>query len=210
MRLSNKIVLATLNRDKFDEFHSLFTAYPEVELVEVESIIRNPSGLRTVEKYDSYLENAMAKARICNQASHYPCLADDSGLEVLALEGKLGVHSHRYAPPRAGVHQDQANNELLLQEMKSKTDRSAKFVATLVLLIEGIMISATGVLEGTLLEHPRGSNGFGYDPLFLPKDSQKTLAEMTSSEKNRISHRAKALNELMTQIKANGIVFAKP
>ena len=83
-------------------------------------------------------------------------------------------------------------------------------MTTLALLVEGILVHATGTLEGTIAEGPRGSNGFGYDPVFIPKGSQKTLAEMSENEKNSISHRARAVQELVTQLKARGIVLAKP
>src|SRR4051812_7049512 len=117
MRLSNRILLATLNRDKFEEFRTLFSAYPDIELVTAESILRNPERLAYVERYDTYLENSMAKARLANQGSHFPTLADDSGLEVEGLDWKPGVRSHRYATPKAGVSQDQANIDRLLSEL---------------------------------------------------------------------------------------------
>jgi XTP/dITP diphosphohydrolase len=209
MRLSNKVLLATQSRDKFEEFTALFSAYPEIQLSMAGDYVRNVDGLHLVEKHNTYLENAVAKARLVNQGAHYPTLADDSGLEVLSLEGKLGVRSHRYAPPKAGISQDEANNQLLLKELTGKP-RDARFVCTLALLIEGLLIHATGTLEGTIAEAPRGTNGFGYDPLFIPKKQNKTLAEMTNAEKNAISHRAKALQELMSQLKTHGIVLAKP
>ena len=90
------------------------------------------------------------------------------------------------------------------------TDRGARFVATLTLVIEGLMLHTTATLDGAIADAPRGKNGFGYDPIFIPKGSQKTLAEMTDTEKNAISHRSKALHELMAQTKAKGIIFAKP
>ncbi len=210
MRLANTILLATLNRNKFDEFRSLMCTFPQIELVRAEELIRNPEGLSHVECHNTYLENATAKARLANQASHYPSLADDSGLEVDSLQGRPGVRSHRYAPPQTLLSQDQANLQLLLSELKSAPSRSAKFTCTLALVIEGIMIHATGILEGTIGESPRGNFGFGYDPVFIPKGSTKTLAEMTAAEKNLISHRAKALQRLMAQVKSHGIVFAKP
>lgn len=210
MRKSNQILLATLNRSKYEEFKTLFSAYPDIELVMADQFLRNPEKLALVENFDSYLENAVAKARLANQGAHYPSLADDSGLEVEALGGKPGVRSHRYAAPRAGLSQDQANNEKLLSEIAGKPSRSAKFVCTLALIIEGIMISGTGVLEGTITDTARGTNGFGYDPIFIPKGSSRTFAEMTDAEKNMISHRAKALHELMAKVKSHGIVFAKP
>lgn len=210
MRLTNRILLATLNRDKFDEFRTLFSGYPDIELVRPEGIVRNAEKLPFVERHNTYVENAVAKARLANDGSHYPSLADDSGLEVEGLGWKPGVRSHRYAAPRAGVSQDQANNDLLLSELGSGKSRSARFVCTLALVVEGLMLHATGVLEGTIADAPRGANGFGYDPLFIPKGSSRTFAEMTDSEKNMISHRAKALNELMAKVKSHGIVFVKP
>lgn len=210
MRLSHKIVLATTNRQKFEEFVHLFEAYPDVELVRADEVLRNAPKLAMVETHSTYLDNAVAKARLANHGAHYPALADDSGLEVMGLEGKPGVRSHRYAPPRAGLSQDEANVELLLKELHGRTQRQARFVSTLALCIEGLLIHGTGVLEGTILEKPRGTHGFGYDPIFQPQGSTQSLAEMTTTEKNSISHRAKALHELMSQVKAHGIVFAKP
>jgi XTP/dITP diphosphohydrolase len=210
MRLSNKILLATLNRNKYEEFRTLFSAYPDIELVMADQFLRNPEKLALVETHDTYLENAIAKARLANQGAHYPALADDSGLEVEALGGKPGVRSHRYASFQAGLSQDQANTQKLLSEIAGKPSRVARFTCTLALLMEGIMIQATGTLEGTITDTAKGTNGFGYDPVFVPKGSSRTFAEMTDAEKNMISHRAKALHELMAKVKAHGLVFAKP
>lgn len=209
MRLSNRIVVATTNRDKLEEFRSLFAPWPEIELIPASDVVRNSDRLGFAERFDTYLDNAVAKARLANMGCHYPCLADDSGLEVEGLGGKPGVRSHRYATPRAGLTQDQANNELLLKELAGKP-RDARFVCTLAFMIEGILLHANGALEGQIADKPAGALGFGYDPLFLPKGSSKTLAEMTNIEKNAISHRAKAVQELMNQVRAHGIVFAKP
>jgi XTP/dITP diphosphohydrolase len=213
MRLSNTIVLATLNRHKFEEFQALFRSHPEcseLELQLAQSFVRNPNGLKYVETHSTYMENAIAKARLLNQGSHYPSLGDDSGIEVMALEGRPGVRSHRYATPRAGVPQDIANVEQMLSELRGKSQRDARFVCSLALVVEGILVQGTGTLEGTIADGPRGTTGFGYDPIFIPKGSNQTLAEMGSAAKNKISHRAKALEALMTEIAAKGIVFAKP
>jgi XTP/dITP diphosphohydrolase len=210
MRLSNKVLLATTNRHKFEEFKTLLSAYddPELDLVPAEELVKNPERLGLVERHDTYLENAVAKARLANGCAHYPTLADDSGLEVEGLDGKPGVRSHRFATPKAGMTQDEANIQFLLSELGNKSHH-ARFVCTLSLVIEGIMIHATGSLEGTIIDKPRGSNGFGYDPIFVPHGSDKTFAEMTDSEKNRISHRKKALDQLMAQVKSLGIQFVK-
>src|SRR5688572_13010573 len=109
MRLSNRIVFASQNREKFEEFQMLLSAYPGLVLVPAEELIRNPGGLKFAEKYETYFDNASAKARLANQASHYPSLADDSGLEVDALKGRPGVRSHRYSTPKAGQSQEEAN-----------------------------------------------------------------------------------------------------
>ncbi len=210
MRLSNQLVLATLNRHKFEEFKSLLSVYPDIELIPVENFIRNPKGLQKVETHATYLENAAAKARLVNQACHYPSLADDSGLEVTALNGAPGVRSHRFAPPQPKKSQDQANVDLLLAELTGKPNRNAAFTCTLALVIEGILIHAVGKLDGMICDKPRGENGFGYDSVFIPNGKTKTLAEMTEPEKNEISHRTHALHNLMAQIKSHGIVFAKP
>lgn len=210
MRTVDHIVLATLNRGKFEEFEALARKHAPFRLVPVQEFVRNADTLNSVEKFGSYLENATAKARIVNHGCHYPSLADDTGIEVEALDGRPGVKSHRYAPPQKGKSQDHLNIELLLSELKGKSNRKARFICTLVLVIEGICLDATGVLEGTICEAPRGEHGFGYDSIFVPNQSQKTLAEMTSEEKNAISHRTLAFQELVKKAKEYGIVFAKP
>jgi len=212
MRVVNKIVLASLNPHKFLEFRSLLAQYPQVELLSLEGLIRNARKIDSVETHDSYVENALAKARLANKGCHYPCLADDSGLEVSALGGRPGVKTRRYATAKAGQSQDAANMEKLLGELQGKpeSERQARFVATLALCIEGISFHATGILEGTIAQFPRGANGFGYDPIFIPKGHNRTLAEMTDAEKNSISHRALALQELMALARARDIQFARP
>jgi XTP/dITP diphosphohydrolase len=212
MRVCNQIVLASMNPHKFLEFRSLLSQHPEFELLSIEGLIRNADKLDLVETHDNYLDNATAKARLANRGCHYPCLGDDSGLEVQALGGRPGVRTRRYSSPKEGQSQDQANIEKLLSELQGKTgsERQARFVATLSLVIEGVSISATGVLEGTIADSPRGTHGFGYDPVFIPKGSQLTLAEMSTQDKNSISHRGRALSELLMMAKAKGIQFSKP
>lgn len=210
MRLSNQLVLASLNRHKLEEFQSLFSSFPEISLVPAEKLLRNPDGLERVEQHSTYLENAVAKARLVNQGCHYPALGDDSGLEVRAFNGMPGVRSRRFAPPAPKKSQDQANIELLLSKLQGEENRSAVFTCTLALVIEGILIHASATLEGTITHTPNGTHGFGYDSVFIPTGSSKTLAEMTAAEKNEISHRSKAVKALMAQVKSHGVVFAKP
>ncbi len=211
MRLSNKILLASLNRGKFNEFQALFAQrIPEVELLPAELFIRNAERLALAEKGETYFENAASKARLANLAAHYPALADDSGIEVLALEGRPGVRSHRYAAPQPHLSQDQANVEKMLQEMQGKPQREARYVCELALIIEGILIHATGTLEGVLATEPRGKGGFGYDPIFIPRGKTQSFAELPAETKNSISHRALAVEDLLNQIRSRGITFARP
>jgi XTP/dITP diphosphohydrolase len=199
MRTADTLVLASTNRHKFEEMSLLFKRYPEISLVPVNEYIRNADKIGMAETFDTYSENATAKARIANHGCHYPCLADDSGIEIEALDGRPGVKSHRYAIPKNGQTQDQANNEKLLLELKNSTNRNARFVCHLSLVMEGNLVHVVGTLEGTIADAPRGPQGFGYDPLFIPK-----------GYKNKISHRAIAVAQLMEQIKLQEIVLAKP
>ena len=214
MRQVNQLVFASTNVDKYREFEALLKVLPGVTLVSAEAVLRNPHKLAFVEKYATYLENASAKARLANQGCHYPCFADDTGLEVEALEGRPGVHTARFASlpslERSRSKQDEANVVKLLGEMKGQANRNARFVSTVALMVEGLLIHGTGVLEGTLAQEPRGDKGFGYDPIFIPKGSDRTLAEMSETEKNAISHRARALQDLILQLQARGVILAKP
>lgn len=182
---------------------ALLSKYPGLELLQASDLISNADKIGIVEVHSTYLENAVAKARLVNQGCHFPSLADDSGLEVMALEGRPGVRSARYANGGSNI-------EKLLGEMKGQKNREARFVCTLAFEMEGTLLSATGTLEGAIAEAPRGSMGFGYDPLFIPKGETRTLAEMTETEKNAISHRARALELLMKEIRSMGIQFTKP
>jgi len=212
MRVANTIVLASTNRHKFEEFETLFKKYPELKIVPVQDYIRNSEKLGLVETSDQYLENAKAKARTCNHGCHYPSLADDSGLEVMALEGRPGVRSHRFAIPKLGQTQDQANMIKLLDEMKNipVAQRTARFVCHLALVMEGSIFHAEGILEGSIAFEPRGVEGFGYDPIFIPKGMDKTLSELSPAQKNKISHRALAVEKLMSDLAAKEIVIARP
>lgn len=199
MRASSKIVFASTNLNKLQEMKALLAKVPGIELVSPVGLLRNAEKIGAVETFSTYAENAAAKARLVNQGCHYPALADDSGLEVFALDGRPGVRSARDFTP-----------ETLLSAMKGQTNREARFVSHVALCIEGTLIQASGELTGTLTEAPRGKNGFGYDPIFVPTGETRTLAEMSQTEKNAISHRARAVEALMTEIARHGIQIAKP
>lgn len=213
MRATNIIVLGSLNKGKIVEYRSLFTAHPELEFRSLADIIFNPSSLKEAETGKTYYENAFNKCKLSHFASHYPTISDDSGLEVDAMEGRPGVFSDRYATSRKeGESQDQANVRKMLEELKGVPleKRTARFVCTLVFMVEGVILTTTGTMEGSILEAPRGSNGFGYDPIFLVKGTDKSLAEMTLEEKNKLSHRAKAFDEMLKLIKEKGVKLVRP
>lgn len=212
MRKADIVVLASTNRHKFEEFVLLFKNYHGIEIAPADAYIRNADKLGLVETSDHYYDNAIAKARTCNQGCHYPSLADDSGLEVDALQGRPGVRSHRYAIPRNGQTQDQANNLKLLEELKDvpAEKRTARFVCHLALVIEGVLVHTVGTLEGTIATQISGTQGFGYDPLFIPHGQTKSVADLGLDFKLKSSHRAIAVHCLMEQIQKQEIVLAKP
>jgi XTP/dITP diphosphohydrolase len=212
MRNANIIVLGSTNRHKFEEFVTLFKKHPELEIAPLDAYIRNAQKLSYVETSDQYEDNAVAKARACNHGCHYPSLADDSGIEVDVLQGRPGVRSHRYAIPRVGETQDQANVKKLLEELKGVPleKRTARFVCHLAFVMEGVLIHTVGTLEGTIAIEPSGRDGFGYDPIFIPTGYQKSLSELGQDIKNKISHRARAVDALMQEIAGKEIVIAKP
>lgn len=212
MRATNIIMLASQNRGKIHEYQELFKAYSNIEFKTLDEIVFNVYALKDAEKGNTYLENAFSKGKLAHFAAKVPTLSDDTGLEVDALKGRPGVFSDRYAQATAGEPKAQANMRKLLDELKGvpKEQRTARFVCTTVFFVEGVMLQATETLEGSILEIPRGEQGFGYDPIFLVKGTDKSLAEMTLEEKNKISHRAKALHAIMQQIRDKGIKLVRP
>ena len=143
----------------------------------------------------TFEENAVLKAVYYSQCAEEPVFADDSGLEVDALGGAPGVYSARFAGQNAGQAE---NNNLLLQRLKGKADRRARFVTALALAKAGTLLgTSAGTVAGEILEAPRGENGFGYDPLFLYPPLGRTFAELTGAEKLEVSARGKALRALL-------------
>jgi XTP/dITP diphosphohydrolase len=184
------LVVATRNRGKSDEIRSFLEDFP----VEVKDL--NDFGPLPEVKEDglTFEENAYKKASFTAKVLGIPALADDSGLEVDALSGAPGVHSARYAGPRAT---DEENNRKLLEALAGEKDRKARFCCVLSLAVPtGPALTYEAACDGIILEAPRGENGFGYDPLFFYPPKGKTFAEMTRDEKAEVSHRGKALQEL--------------
>jgi XTP/dITP diphosphohydrolase len=143
-------------------------------------------------------ENARLKARYVWETYNVDCFADDTGLEVESLDGAPGVYSARYAGPQKNPVDNMA---LLLSELKGKSNRRARFRTVICLIQGGREQLFEGVVHGEIIESARGSEGFGYDPIFVPEGSTKTFAEMTMEEKNTMSHRARAIASLAVFLK---------
>jgi XTP/dITP diphosphohydrolase len=184
-----RLVLATTNQGKVAELRRILDGL-DVELLSAADV-----ALPDVEETEAtFAGNALLKARAAAAACGLPCVSDDSGLVVDALGGEPGVHSARYA----GRHgDDEANLRLLLDRLGERDDRAARFVCVAALAApDGRTWTADGVLEGRIVTAPRGGNGFGYDPVFVPEGHDRTTAEMAPEEKDAISHRGQAFRAL--------------
>ena len=194
-----KIVLASRNKKKKAELQTLLSQYIEgIEILSLDDV-----GIygEIEEDGETFEENALIKARVAAE-SGYIGVGDDSGLEVDSLGGAPGVYSARYA----GEHgDDEANNDLLLKNLEHKTDRSARFVCCIACVFpekygyEPIVVR--GNVEGEILKERHGEGGFGYDPLFYFPQFNKTLAEVTAEEKNKVSHRGNAIAAFAEKLK---------
>ena len=191
----HKLVLASNNAGKLKEFSELLAPF-EFEVI--------PQGQLDIpaaeEPFNTFLENALAKARHASQLSGLPALADDSGICVNALHGAPGVHSARYAGEHAN---DADNNQKLLAALANQTDRSAYYICALVLLQsadDSNPITVEARWDGEFIDIPRGGHGFGYDPYFYIPELGKTAAELSPNEKNAFSHRGQALRTLITEL----------
>ncbi|HEY8364490.1 MAG TPA: XTP/dITP diphosphatase [Haloplasmataceae bacterium] len=185
------IYLATKNKGKIREFETFFSQFN----YHVKSLLDLDNNIEIEETGLTFQENALIKARTLCKYINEPVLADDSGLEVRVLNNEPGVNSARYA----GIHgNDELNNQKLLEKLRDYPNRrEARFVCVLALVYpNGKEIIVEGDCHGIILNEKRGTNGFGYDPLFFIPELKKTYAELTSSEKMSISHRGKALKEL--------------
>lgn len=206
----NKLVIASNNPGKLLEIQALLAPL-NIEAVPQASL----DILEAEEPHFTFIENALAKARHASLHSGLAALADDSGLCVEALQGRPGVYSARFADmldPENCIetkadkkNRDEHNNLALLSALAGQNNRNAYYYCALVLVRrhdDPQPIIAEGVWSGEILDVPRGSNGFGYDPLFLDVQHNKTGAELSQEIKNQVSHRAQALQQLMIKIKA--------
>lgn len=180
-----KLIFATSNPNKVKEIRSFFAEMN----IQIESLLDYPDIPEAPEPYHTFRENALGKAQYLQQFMSGIIIADDSGLEVEHLNGRPGVHSKRYSPEGTA----EANNALLLEEMKGSTNRAARFICVMAIVEGEVHHFIEGVCEGQIGDTLSGSEGFGYDPLFFPNEYPgRSMAEVSMSEKNAISHRGLA------------------
>lgn len=193
-----EMVIATKNKGKVKEFEALFERYG----IKITSLLDINEPIPDIEETGTtFKENARLKAEGIAKVLNVPVVADDSGLAVDALEGRPGVYSARYAGEPTD---DVKNYEKLLDELRDVPNekRTARFICVLALAIPGKeTIFTEGTCEGTIAQEPKGTNGFGYDPVFIPEGYDCTMAQLEQSEKNRISHRYHALLQLEEWLK---------
>ncbi|MEO8109272.1 MAG: RdgB/HAM1 family non-canonical purine NTP pyrophosphatase [Ginsengibacter sp.] len=183
------LIFATNNLNKVREVRSLLNEQFKIEMLSEAGI-----NIEIPEPYETIEENAIEKAVVINRMTGKNCFAEDTGLEVMALNGEPGVKSARYAGEERS---SEKNIDKLLFELKGKKDRSAMFKTIVCLIMNGHRFLFEGTIKGTIIAERRGDTGFGYDPVFIPEGSIKTFAEMTLPEKNMFSHRKMAIKKLV-------------
>ena len=183
-----KLCFATNNSHKLEEVRHTIKNFQIVSLEEIECFEELPETRDTLEG------NSFQKAEFVFSKYKFPCFADDTGLEVEALDNAPGVYSARYAGPQRNSDD---NIDLLLKNLHGKVNRRARFRTVISLVgFESLPLLFEGIIDGSITIDKRGSSGFGYDPIFLPDGYTKTFAEMTLAEKNKLSHRAQAVKKL--------------
>ena len=192
-----RVVLATRNQGKVKEFNRLFAVlgWEGISLAEFEGVPE------VIEDGETFEANALKKAIEISTYLNLPALGDDSGLEVDALDGRPGVYSARYAGEDAT---DEKNWRKLLDELDDvpMERRTARFRCTIAFVVPGSEpVITTGSCEGLIAKEPKGTNGFGYDPVFYIPEMEKMMAQLLPEEKNQISHRARAMNHLLEALK---------
>ena len=195
-RLQMKILIASKNKHKTQELEAIMTGFCVLNSADWEE--GNQPLPEVEENGASFQENALLKAGTYAQKTKLAALADDSGLEVFALDGRPGIHSARYGG--TGLD-DQKRYEKILEEMDGRFDRRARFVTVLVLALpDGRFLSWRGEANGLISRRPLGLGGFGYDPIFYYPPALKTFGEMSAEEKNKVSHRAQAMFKMAADL----------
>ena len=193
-----ELIIASQNQNKLVEFKKILG--DKINLFSLSDIGLNqeiPENEKTIKK------NAMFKAKFVNIQTGKNVFADDTGLEIDSLNGEPGVYSARYS----GVERNPDKNiELVLNKLKNKSNRNSRFKTIISLILDGTSVYFEGVVEGKITEEKRGSNGFGYDPIFQPNGYASTFGEMSLNEKNKISHRSIAINKMVQYLKENNLL----
>lgn len=203
------LVVATRNPGKVREIQEILAAFPELEIVSLDALgFEETPEEDALEVFDSFEENALAKARHFARLTGHLTLADDSGICVDALGGAPGVRSRRFAPgpDLRGAEQDQANNAHLLQQLAGlpESGRGARYVCAAALAGGSRDAVFLGTCDGVVLEEPRGTGGFGYDPLFYIPTERRTFGELAPDRKNEISHRGRAVRQAAGTLRVKG------
>ncbi len=191
--MKKKLVVATNNAHKLEEISAILGN--EMELLSLKDIGCEADIPETADTLEG---NARQKARYIYENYQLDCFADDTGLEVEALDGAPGVFSARYA---GNGHDSEANMQKLLRELEGKQNRKAQFRTAICLIMGGEEYLFEGIVKGEIIEEKRGSAGFGYDPIFVPEGFDKTFAELGNEVKNTVSHRALAVEKLCRFLK---------
>jgi XTP/dITP diphosphohydrolase len=187
------VVIATNNKNKVKEFKSIINN-PNIEFKTLKEIGYDKD---IIEDGNTFIENALIKARTVSRDLNCIAISDDSGLEVRALNWEPGIYSARYA----GGHDDLENNKLLIKNLKGIEDRFARYVCAIAICYpNGDELTEIAYCEGKIIDTPLGENGFGYDPYFYVDEFNKTLAQVSLEEKNKISHRARAIRKIKERI----------
>jgi XTP/dITP diphosphohydrolase len=204
MPLPPRLLLATRSAGKLRELLPLFAAQRIALTTPAELALPEGPEESVIESFDSFEENALAKARWFHASTGIPAIADDSGLEVDSLGGRPGVRSKRWSgrDDLAGQALDDANNAMLQQALAGRDDRSARYVCVAAFVDGERQLVARGETAGSVTREPRGAGGFGYDPYFLSADLERTFGEATREEKERVSHRGRAFHALLSQLRA--------
>ncbi|MEX6358238.1 XTP/dITP diphosphohydrolase [Staphylococcus cohnii] len=189
------IVIASNNKGKINDFRVIF---PDYNVIGISELIE---GFDVEETGDTFEENAKLKSEAAAQALNKRVIADDSGLEVFALNGEPGIYSARYA---GETKDDNANIEKLLTKLGDETNRSAQFVCVISMSAPGEdTVQFKGTVQGEITLNKIGEHGFGYDPIFFVEDKNKTMAQLTAEEKGQISHRGKAIEQLQQYLEGD-------
>ena len=197
--MNYELILATNNTHKLKEVREILSPH-KITVYGLNDLNLHPEDVD--ENADTYAGNALIKAQSIQKLTTMPIIADDSGMEIEALDNQPGLHSARFADQHGG----HANAiRAILQELKKKDNRKARFMCDIILVNEDEKpLLFEGIVDGHIAEEPFGKGGFGYDPIFVADELKKTYAEMTQEEKNKVSHRGKALKKLLTYLKING------